>query len=71
MIMGEYTGNKLDNYLKNEGIGQQFKVPYSSPQYGVEERKIRTVIEIVRCMIKEGCLPNSFWGAAICHVHTK
>lgn len=32
---GEYTAKEIDNYLKNEGIDNQFNVPYSAPQNGV------------------------------------
>lgn len=64
---GGYTGNELElgDYLKNERIDHQFTVPYSAPQNGVAGRKNCTLIEMARCLFKEGGLPNSFLGEAI------
>ena len=35
--------------------------PYTPQQNGVSERKNRTIMEMVRCMMDEKGLPKSFW----------
>ena len=62
---GEYTGNKLVKYMKQEGIKLQTTVPYSSPQNGVAERKNRTIIEMAKCMLLDAGLSQQYWGEAV------
>lgn len=62
---GEYTGEKMKNYLRSEGISMQFTAPYSPQQNGKAERKNRTLVEMARCMLIEAKLPNTYWGEAV------
>jgi transposase InsO family protein len=62
---GEYTGNKLINYLKLEGIQLQTSVPYSPSQNGVAERKNRSIVEMAKCMLLDAGLPQQYWGEAV------
>jgi hypothetical protein len=62
---GEYMSSKFRTYLKGLGTLHQTTAPYTPQQNGVAERFNRTLIESVRCMIKESGLPNSFWGEAV------
>lgn len=62
---GEYTGKRLQDYLKSEGIQVQFTTPYSPQQNGKAERKNRTLVEMSRCLLIDADLPKSFWGEAV------
>lgn len=62
---GEYTSNEFKTYCKQEGIRQQFTIAYSPQQNGVAERKNRTILDMTRTMLKEKCLPKSFWAEAV------
>ena len=62
---GEYTGSKLINYLKQEGIRLQTSVPYSPSQNGVAERKNRSIVEMSKCMLPDAGIPLNYWGEAV------
>lgn len=62
---GEFTGHVLREFYRKEGITAQFTVPYTPSQNGVAERKNRSLIEMVRCMINDAGLPRDLWGEAI------
>ena len=59
---GEYTGSKLINYLKQEGIRLQTSVPYSLSQNGVAEWKNRLRVEMAKCMLPDAGLLLKYWG---------
>lgn len=61
----EYTSNAFKNFLKNEGITHQLSVEYTPQQNGVAERKNRTLVEMARCIMLQGNLPQSLWAEAI------
>ena len=42
----------FDAFLAGGGIKPQFIVPYTPQQNGVLERKNRSLMEMVRCMVK-------------------
>lgn len=62
---GEYINKIMKKYLDNNGIEYQFTSPYTPQLNGVAERKNRTLIEMVRCMLNEANLPREFWGEAV------
>jgi transposase InsO family protein len=62
---GEYICNRLKNYLKQEGIKLQTTVSYSPAQNGVAERKNRSIIETVKCMLLDAGLSQQYWGEAV------
>ena len=47
------------------GIKRQLTAPYSPQQNGVVERKNRTVLSMVRAMLKAKNLPRELWGEAV------
>lgn len=61
----EYTNNEFKNFLKKEGIKNQFTVEYTPQQNGVAERKNRTLVEMARCLMIQSGLSPSFWAEAI------
>lgn len=62
---GEYTGTQFKTHLKGLGVLHQRTTPYTPQQNGVAERFNRTLIEMVRCMLKSSAMPNTFWGEAV------
>ena len=61
---GEFTGGKIQEYLKRHGIEHQKTVPYTPEQNGVAERKNRTLTEMIRCMLTDSGLSQKYWGEA-------
>ena len=55
---GEYTSNEFGNYCDEEGIVREIVSPYTPQQNGVAERKNRSIMNMVRSMIKGKDLPK-------------
>ena len=71
---GEYGSNAFEAFCKDEGIQQQFTVPYTPQQNGVSERKNRTLVGAARAMLLTAGLPKSYWEEAIataCYVQNR
>ena len=62
---GEYISNEFESFCRNNGILHQFTMPYTPQQNGVSERKNRTILNMVRCMLKERKIPKEFWGDVV------
>ena len=62
---GEYTSDEFLEHLKEEGIHREFTIPDTPEQNGVAERMNRTLIEVVRSLLSESDLPQSFWAEAL------
>lgn len=61
----EYLSNQFKDFLIEEGISRQLTVEYTPQQNGVAERANRTLVEMTRCIMLEGNLPNSLWAEAL------
>lgn len=61
----EYMSNKVQTYLKSNGIKYQCTVAYSPQQNGIAERKNRTLVEACRAMLSESGMPREYWAEAI------
>jgi len=67
---GEYVSHDFDDYCKENGIVHQLTMPQTPQQNGVSERKNRTIMNMVRYMLKEKNCPKEFWGdAVVCAVY--
>ncbi|UYV75442.1 hypothetical protein LAZ67_13000282, partial [Cordylochernes scorpioides] len=55
----------LKDYLEGEGIGRQLSVEYTPQQNGVAERANRTLLDMTRCFMIEGDLPETLWAELI------
>ncbi|KAJ9563755.1 hypothetical protein OSB04_008915 [Centaurea solstitialis] len=62
---GEFTSNEFAEYCKVQGIGRQLTTAYTPQQNGVAERKNRTIMNMVRSMLAEKCVPKEFWPEAV------
>ena len=71
---GEYGSSAFESFCKDEGIKQQFTVPYTPQQNGVSERKNRTLVGAARAMLLTAGLPKNYWEEAVataCYVQNR
>ena len=61
---GEYTSNEFRSFCESNGIKHEVTAPYTPQHNGIAERKNRTIVNMVRSMIKEKGLPTYLWGEA-------
>ncbi|MCO5549447.1 hypothetical protein L7F22_002918 [Adiantum nelumboides] len=67
---GEYMSGAFKIFLGKKGIKHQCTMPYTPQQNGVAERKNRSLMEMVRCMLKTKSLPHKLWMEAVaCAAH--
>ncbi|KAG9442378.1 hypothetical protein H6P81_018232 [Aristolochia fimbriata] len=62
---GEYTSDLFDEFCKANGIRHQFTLPYTPQQKGIAERRNRTLLKMVRCMLNHSMLGTQFWVEAL------
>ncbi|RDX94009.1 hypothetical protein CR513_23663, partial [Mucuna pruriens] len=53
------------DFFDQHGIQHQLTTRYTPQQNGVAERKNRTIMDMVRCMLKDKQLPREFWAEAV------
>lgn len=64
---GEFLSNDFTAYCKETGLNHHYTAPYSPQQNGVVERRNRTVMEMVRSIMKSMDVPDVLWGEAVNH----
>ena len=62
---GEYLSTEFLDYLKENGILSQWTPPATPQLNRVAERRNRTLLDMVRSMMRFTSLPLSFWGYAL------
>ncbi|GJY66848.1 retrotransposon protein, putative, ty1-copia subclass [Tanacetum coccineum] len=62
---GEYMSQEFLDHLKDHGIIAHITPPYTPHHNGVSERRNRTLLDMVRSMMSQTTLPNSFWDYAL------
>ena len=62
---GEFTSEAFTDFCTSQGMKRQLSAPYSPQKNGVVERKNRTILSLVRIMLKEKTLPRELWGEAV------
>jgi transposase InsO family protein len=62
---GEFTSKEFINFCEQKGIRRFLTAPYSPQQNGVTERKNRTILDMVRSMLKSKNMPKKFWAEAV------
>jgi transposase InsO family protein len=65
---GEYTSNKFEEYLRDQGTLHKITVHDTPESNGIAERLNRTLVEKTHPMLFESKLPNFLWGYAILHM---
>ncbi|KAI3501210.1 hypothetical protein L1887_29073 [Cichorium endivia] len=68
---GEFTSSAFNEFCKTQGIKRQLTAAYTPQQNGVAERRNRTLMNMVRCLLTEKSMPKKFWSEAAswgCHI---
>jgi transposase InsO family protein len=62
---GEFTSKEFNSFCDSHGIRRQLTAAFTPQQNGVAERKNRTIMNMVRCMLSEKHVPKYFWPEAV------
>lgn len=62
---GEFTWNEFTYLCQNHGIRRQLTIAFTPQQNGIAERKNRTVMNMVCCMLLSKKVPKKFWAEAV------
>ncbi|KAD4888061.1 hypothetical protein E3N88_20134 [Mikania micrantha] len=62
---GEFCSKEFNAFCEEHGIRRDLTTPYTPEQNGVAERRNRTIIDMVRCMLFEKNLSKVLWGEAV------
>ncbi|CAL1397608.1 unnamed protein product [Linum trigynum] len=62
---GEFMLNLFKGLCEEAGIRRQLTAALTPQQNGVAERKNRTILNMVRCMLDDRKVPASFWPEAV------
>eukprot|EP00253_Pinus_taeda_P012936 PITA_12936 len=62
---GEYISKDFLCFCRENGIQKQFTARYTPQQNSVAERKNRTILDMVRSMLKAKHLPHEYWAEAV------
>jgi len=60
----EFTSEAMQNVCRRNNIVQEY-TPYCPEQNGRVERQMRTIVEMVRSMLRAANLPKSLWSKAV------
>ncbi|CAH9137282.1 unnamed protein product [Cuscuta epithymum] len=61
----EYNNSLFHTYCSNYGISFRFSCPYTSPQNGKAERKIRYINNVTRTLLLHASVPPKLWPHAV------
>ncbi|GKF83193.1 ribonuclease H-like domain-containing protein [Tanacetum coccineum] len=64
----------MDDFFREKGIKREYSIAKTPQQYGVAERRNRTLIEAARTMLADSKLPTTFWAGAVstaCYVQNR
>lgn len=61
---GEYVSNEFQAFCNSEGIVHEITPPYTPQHNGTVEKRNRTIMNMVRSMLKCKKLPKFLWGEA-------
>ncbi|GJR79267.1 retrotransposon protein, putative, ty1-copia subclass [Tanacetum coccineum] len=61
----DFSRQEFLDHLKEHGIISHRIPPYTPQHNGVSERRNRTLLDMVRSMMSQTTLPNSFWDYAL------
>ncbi|GKV53076.1 hypothetical protein SLEP1_g59622 [Rubroshorea leprosula] len=62
---GEFTSKEFQNFCENNGIRHFLIVLRSPQQNGVVEQKNRTILNMVRSMLRSKNMPKELWAEAV------
>lgn len=64
---GEFTTSEFNQFCEENGASRHLTAPYTSKQNGVVERRNRTLMEMIRSLLKAMKIPKDMWGKAVRH----
>lgn len=62
---GEYNSRDFQQFCDQRGLLHEVTAPYTPQHNGVAERRNRTVMNMVRSILRGKSLPISLWGEAV------
>lgn len=62
---GDYVLKYFDAFCVREGIMDELVPPYTPQQNGTKDRKNKTIMSMVRSMLRGKHLPNELWGEVV------
>jgi transposase InsO family protein len=62
---GEFTSTVFNSFYEEHDIQHHLTAPYSPQKNRVAERKNRTILDMVRSMLKSKNLSKEFWAKAV------
>ena len=65
IVVESFLSTEFILYCEENGILRQLTTPYTPQQNGVVERRNRTIMGLVRSMLKGKKLPLELWGEAV------
>jgi len=61
----EYTSTEFNDFCSLNGINHEVTAPYTPQHIGISERKNRTLVNMIRSMLKQKQMPHYFLGEAV------
>jgi len=61
---GEFTSTKFNDFFSSNDINHEVTAPYTPQHNGILERKNRTLVNMIRSMLKQKQMPHYLWGEA-------
>jgi len=58
---GEYCSIEFEVFYANHSIRRELTAVYTPQQNVVSERKKKTILNMVRCLLARGNIPKNFW----------
>ena len=55
----------MTEFCQEHDIIHEVTAPYTPQSNGVAERKNRTLMDMVNCMLLSSCAPENLWGEAL------
>ena len=63
--VGEYTLSDMIKFCQEHGIIHEVTALYTSQSNGVAERKNKTLMDMVNCILLSSGTPENHWGEAL------
>jgi len=61
---GEYTSIEFNDFCLSNGINHKVTAPYTPQHNGISERNNKTLVNMMRRMLKQTHMPHYLWGEA-------
>jgi len=62
---GEYTSKEFEAFYTSQVVVHEVTALYTPQHNGLAERRIKTLLNMTRNMLKQKNLPHKFWGEAV------